>query len=204
MAPLLRPAVFIDRDGILNELVGDGPPSSPDQLLLRRGAATFVRNLNRYGFLALAVTWQPQLARGTMSPVRLERIHVRLRELLAAGGARLDGVHVCPHDPKAGPRCGESAIACGCCKPAPGLLLDAAVAHRIDLRRSFMIAKDAEGVVAGRRAGVATMLLGVPAERPIASASHREAQPDHLVYDLDHGFLLIRRARDEMILRQGC
>ena len=183
MAPLLRPAVFIDRDGILNELVGGEPPSSADRLVLRRGAASFVLGLNRFGFLALAVTHQPQLARGTMSPVRLERIHVRLRELLAAGGARLDGVYVCPHDPEPGPNGrGEFAGACGCRKPAPGLLLDAVAAHRIDLRRSFMMAIDAEGVVAGRRAGVATVLLGGPAEHKRVLESHREAQPNHLVH----------------------
>ena len=163
-----KPAVFFDRDGILNSLVFDevrgvmDSPLSADRLELFRDAPAFVQALNKRGYLVLVVTDQPFIARGRLSPIGLDRIHRKLRESLI--GARIDGIFFCPHDPDAHAAPGsrvreEFATACRCRKPAPGLILRAAQSHSVDLARSFMVCRNLEDVKAGRSAALETILL---------------------------------------------
>ena len=141
-----RPAVFLDRDGTLVELVPDPEtgapvgPLHPEQLVLRRHAARFVRGLNELGYLCLVVTNQPGLAKGTLTLERLARVHERLYADLRAGGAYLDGIEFCPHHPSPGARGRRQwAGPCGCRKPEPGLVLAAAATHGVELRRSYLV-----------------------------------------------------------------
>lgn len=209
MAFLQRPAVFMERDGLLNEVGPDaigqqpaGAPTSIEQLTLCRAAGPFVRGLQQLGYLTLVLTHQPGIARGHLSPLRLERIHLRLRELISAVGGRLDGIYHCPHDPSPPPGLGGPAVPDPTCcrKPAPGLLLDAATEHRVDLRRSFLICADADAVAAGHRAGVTSIFVG-EARDQVALLREAAAPPTHLVANLDHALRVIRRARDELIER---
>ena len=166
MPSVLRPTVFLDRDGTLNELVYDEAqgimtgPLWPEHLVVKREAGPFVRALNELGFLCLLVTNQPGLAKATTTPVRLDRIHRRLREELARSGARLDGIFYCPHHPDPGPTGKKDlAVECRCRKPAPGLLLEAAAVHHVDLYRSYMVGDRLTDMEAGRSAGVMTILV---------------------------------------------
>jgi D-glycero-D-manno-heptose 1,7-bisphosphate phosphatase len=144
----LRPAVFVDRDGILNEaIVRDGrphPPASAAELVVPAGVPQACEDLRSLGFLLVVVTNQPDIARGTLDPATLEDIHARLRQEIA-----VDGIWVCPHD---------DSDRCACRKPAPGLLLDAAAVHHIDLVRSFMVGDRWRDIEAGRAAGCRTIL----------------------------------------------
>jgi D-glycero-D-manno-heptose 1,7-bisphosphate phosphatase len=128
-----RPAVFLDRDGVLNEtLVRDGmpfPPASVDDFELTSDAPEACALLKAAGFVLVVVTNQPDVGRGTQSREAIEAIHAKLRAAIPA----LDAIEVCYH---AGASHGEP---CDCRKPKPGMLLRAAAKLQIDLRRSYMI-----------------------------------------------------------------
>ena len=163
-----KPAVFLDRDGVLNNLVPDpdrgvmDSPLTSDDLTVHRHASGFVRSLNQRGFLVLVVTDQPAVAQGRLTLIGLSRIHQRLRESVAAAGGRIDGIHYCPHDPQASTmpeRAAEFAVGCRCKKPAPGLIFRAAQLHNADLHRSYMVCRNLKDVKAGRAAALETVLL---------------------------------------------
>jgi D-glycero-D-manno-heptose 1,7-bisphosphate phosphatase len=203
---LRKPAVFLDRDGVLNHLAHDtvrdssGGPLSVEQFELIRLAPTFVRSLNDRGFLAIVVTNQPALAQGRLSPMGLARIHRRLQDELAASGARIDGIHFCPHDADADSPLGrEYAIPCRCKKPAPGLILRAAQLHRVDLTRSFMICRDITDVKAGRSAALETILLTNSRMRDLEVSP--ELRPHHVATDLIGVLRLIDAARESTEVR---
>ena len=126
-------AVFVDRDGTLNEMVYDeehgilDSARRPEQVRLIPGAAEFLRRVRAAGYAIIVVSNQPGIAKGTLSLRDLEAVNRRLADLLAAEGARWDDIRCCPHYPKkvAGGRDGFVA-SCSCRKPEPGLLVQAA------------------------------------------------------------------------------
>jgi D,D-heptose 1,7-bisphosphate phosphatase len=146
-------AVFIDRDGTLNE--EKGFVTAPGQLRLIPGAAEAVRMLNASRYLAICVTNQPVIARGDVSFDQLDAIHARLDALLGSEGAYLDDLLFCPHHPDKGyeGEVAEYKTDCGCRKPKPGLLIEAARRYNIDLEGSYMIGDRTADIAAGQAAG---------------------------------------------------
>jgi len=205
-----RPAVFIDRDGTLNKMVrsADGRLDSPlhaSELVLERHATSFVRALNQLGYLCVVVTNQPGLAKGTLTQRRLARIHEQLRDDLASAGAVLDGIYYCPHHPDPGPGGNPRYTGdCSCRKPAPGLLLEAAVARGVNLQRSFMVGDRLVDVEAGRRAGVSTILVRRPDANLQAEFERQpNARPDRYADDLAQALEIIAERREEAIAHRG-
>lgn len=202
-----KPAVFVDRDGTLNEMVYDethgvmDSPFRPEHLALKRQAGPFVRALNELGFLVIVVSNQPGLAKGTLTPLRLDRIHQKLRDDLAHAGARVDGIYYCPHHPDPGPGAvPEYTGYCECRKPEPGLLFRAADDHGIDMRRSILVGDGLNDVEAGRAAGVTTILVSALKPEVLECLQARpEAQPDHVVRDLNGALTVIRSLREESV-----
>lgn len=146
-------AVFLDRDGTIN--VYKGLISSVQDLELIPNIADTIRKINESGYLAIVVTNQPVIARGDCTVEELERIHEKLETLLGQEGAYIDDIFYCPHHPDkgfAGER-PEYKIACGCRKPRPGMLLQAAEKYNIDLAQSYMVGDDERDMEAGRQAG---------------------------------------------------
>lgn len=145
--PAVRPAVFLDRDGVLNRpLVLDGrphPPRSVEQFELYPEAAGACHRLHELGYALVVVSNQPDVARGDLDVEVVEDIHRQLRKEVP-----LDGLYVCLHD---------DADGCGCRKPAPGMLAAAAADLGLDLGRSFMVGDRWRDVEAGRRAGCRTV-----------------------------------------------
>lgn len=145
----MRPGVFLDRDGVLNEaVVRDGkpyPPASIEDLILCQGAKRAVRELRAAGFALVVVTNQPDVARGTTPRSAVDAINDRLRTLLD-----LDDVLVCAHD---------DADECNCRKPKPGLISDGARLHMIDLSRSYLVGDRWRDIEAGAAAGCRTALV---------------------------------------------
>jgi D-glycero-D-manno-heptose 1,7-bisphosphate phosphatase len=139
-----RPAVFLDRDGVLNEaFVRDGvptPPRSLDEFRVLPGVAKACSDLQRAGFVLVVVTNQPDVARGKLTPAEVDRIHEQLRSRVP-----LDEICVCVHD---------DADVCACRKPQPGMLLDAAERLNLDLARSACVGDRWRDIEAARRAGV--------------------------------------------------
>lgn len=154
-----RRAVFLDRDGTLNHEVDH--LSHPDQLRLFPGVAEAVHRLNRAGLLAIGVTNQPVIARGELTLAGLASVHARLDTLLGEGGAYLDGMFVCPHHPHRGfeGEVAELKVVCSCRKPEPGMLNQATSQFDIDRRQSWMVGDTTSDILAGRRAGVRTILV---------------------------------------------
>jgi D-glycero-D-manno-heptose 1,7-bisphosphate phosphatase len=130
-----RPAIFFDRDGTLSHEVGYVNHLSRFRLL--PFAVDAVRAINRSGFLAVLVTNQAGVARGYFPATLIDEVHGVVRAAMEAGGARLDGIYVCPHHPTEGePPYRQD---CQCRKPRPGLLRQAESELGVDLSRSWMI-----------------------------------------------------------------
>jgi D-glycero-D-manno-heptose 1,7-bisphosphate phosphatase len=147
--------VFLDRDGTLIE--DPGYVRVPGQVLLLPGVAEALRDLRAAGFVLVVVTNQSGVARGYLDEIALAAIHDRMRELLAAGGARLDGLYYCPYHPDGTVEAYRKDS--DWAKPGSGMLLQAATDLGLDLRRSWMIGDSPRDIQAGRGAGCRTVLL---------------------------------------------
>lgn len=151
----MRPAAFVDRDGVLNHRIpGDTYVTHPDALQVLPHAAEGVRELARRGYAVVVVTNQRGVGRGLMSLADLEAVHAKLEAELAAQGARLTAIYACPHDRDAG---------CECRKPRPGLILRAARELSLDLARSLVVGDSPRDLEAGAAAGV-PLLLSIPSD----------------------------------------
>lgn len=154
--PKRRRAVFLDRDGVLNE--DDGYITSSGMVQAIAGAGDALARLRHAGFLAVVATNQSGVARGMLSETDLAAIHAELLVQLAVEGGRLDAIYYCPH-------LAEGSIEayrkdCACRKPAPGMLLAAAQDLCIDLADSFMVGDTLSDVEAGHAAGCRSILIG--------------------------------------------
>jgi len=149
MTAAARQAVFLDRDGVLNQaLVRHGkpyPPAALAELQIVPDAPDALAALQAAGFLLIGVTNQPDVARGTQHREVVEAINAVLLATLP-----LAEILVCYHDDGDG---------CACRKPQPGLLLHAAATYEIDLPASFMVGDRWRDVEVGRRVGCRTVLL---------------------------------------------
>ena len=153
-------AIFLDRDGTINEYVGFLTDIKEFHLL--DGVAEAIRKINASGYLAIVVTNQPIIARGEVSFTELQEIHNKMETLLGAEGAYIDAIYFCPHHPDKGFE-GERVeykISCDCRKPKPSMLLKAAEDFNIDLSRSWMVGDGKNDVEAGKNAGCKTVLIG--------------------------------------------
>ena len=161
MAQLTR-AVFLDRDGVLNDaVIRNGKPYPPEnaaEMRIPSGTAEALTRLKKRGFLLLVVTNQPDVARGTQQQETVEEMGRRLSAELP-----LDAILTCYHDDR---------DLCNCRKPQPGLLLSAAHQYGIDLSRSYMIGDRWRDVDAGANAGCKTIWIDRGyAERPPSAAA---------------------------------
>jgi D-glycero-D-manno-heptose 1,7-bisphosphate phosphatase len=145
----IKRAVFLDRDGVLNEaVIRDGkpyPPATASEVRIVSGAPEAMATLKELGLSLIVVTNQPDVARGTQSGETVEAIHQRIGAALP-----VDDFLTCTHD---------DADGCACRKPKPGLILDGAARHGVDLRRSFMVGDRWRDIDAGHAAGCRTVWI---------------------------------------------
>ena len=170
-------AVFMDRDGTINEEVGY--LDRLDKLRLIPGAGEAVRLINRSGMKAVVVTNQSGIGRGLFDEEFVGEVHAEMSRMLGEAGAAIDGFYFCPHHPTEG--IGRYRRACSCRKPAPGLLLQAAAELTIDLSRSYMIGDMPKDVEAGQRAGVKGILVRTGYGGNVELGS---AIPDYIATDI--------------------
>jgi D-glycero-D-manno-heptose 1,7-bisphosphate phosphatase len=161
-------AVFLDRDGVLNEaVVRNGrphPPANLEEFVLLPGVVEACARLRRAGFALIVVTNQPDIDRGAQDANTVAAMH---QLLLTEIG--LDAIYLCPHDDKSH---------CECRKPAPGMLLAASYEHGLDLSGSFIVGDRWRDIEAGRRAGCRTIHVDRHYEEL------RPQRPDAVVADL--------------------
>jgi D-glycero-D-manno-heptose 1,7-bisphosphate phosphatase len=145
----MHPAVFLDRDGVINRpVIRRGKPYSPSslaELALLPGVPQAVRALKAGGYCLVVVTNQPDVARGTLSRAVADTMNEWLQAALP-----LDAVLMCIHD---------DGDQCRCRKPLPGLITQAARELRLDCTASYMIGDRWRDVEAGRRAGCRTVFV---------------------------------------------
>jgi D-glycero-D-manno-heptose 1,7-bisphosphate phosphatase len=179
-------AVFFDRDGTL--IHDPGYLNHPDQVQVVDGAAEALKEFQLLGYKTVVASNQSGVARGIVTVEMLERIHDRLRELLAVKGATLDAIYYCPYHPDGvvPEYCQESDWQ----KPKPGMLLAAAAEMDLDLTRSWMIGNSDRDVEAGRSAGCKTILISSTHSDP----SHRhESKPDFVAVNLREAVNIVKR-----------
>jgi D-glycero-D-manno-heptose 1,7-bisphosphate phosphatase len=178
----LRPAVFLDRDGTLNEDIGF--LDRMEALTLFPWTADAIRLLNRAGFCTVVTTNQSAVARGMIDEGFLRTVHQEIDRRLARGGANIDRYYYCPHHPEA-PLAPYRQV-CECRKPRPGMLLQAARDMGLDLARSVMVGDRRLDVSCGHAAGARAVLvrtgLGAAEEEDLVEDSG--AQPDAILNNL--------------------
>ena len=148
-------AVFLDRDGTVN--VEKEYLHRPEEFAFIPGAPEAISLLKNAGFLVIVVTNQSGIGRGYYDEAAVHRLHRYMDEQLARHGAAVDGYYLCPHHPL-------HAIdgyrrECGCRKPLPGMLLEAAADFSIDLNASYIIGDKMADVAAGLAAGCRPLLV---------------------------------------------
>ncbi len=168
---MVRRFVLLDRDGTLN--VERHYLADPADLELLPGVVLALHLFRSFDLGLVVLTNQSGLARGYFDQAALDRVHARLREILADVGLTLDGIHVCPHGPDDG---------CACRKPAIGLALRAAIEHGFDPALAFVVGDKAADVQMGQALGASAVLV----RTGYGEATHHAGlvTPDHVATDL--------------------
>lgn len=150
-----RPAIFLDRDGVIIEEVNY--LSHPDQIQLIPGSAEAISLLNQLHIPVVVVSNQAGVARGFFEEPAILKVHQRLKELLAVKNAHWDAIFYCPHHPDGNiPR---YSVPCACRKPEPGMLVQAARILNLTFTNSWLIGDNITDIQAGLSVGCNTILV---------------------------------------------
>ena len=147
-------AIFLDRDGVIN--IDTGYPHRVEDFALVEGAAEAIRRANAAGYKVLVATNQGGVALGRYGKDDVTLFHQHMLDTLGAMDARIDAIAFCPHHPESK---WESERSCRCRKPEPGMILELAERHGIDLASSAMIGDRATDVEAAEAAGTRGFLF---------------------------------------------
>jgi D-glycero-D-manno-heptose 1,7-bisphosphate phosphatase len=177
LASKRRPAAFIDRDGVINEELNY--VYRIEDFRLVPGAVEGMRCLVNAGFALVVVTNQAGIAKGRYTEQDFQALTRYMMALLAEQGVQLLDVLHCPHHPEG--RVPPWNVNCNCRKPAPGMLLEAAHRHELDLRRSILIGDKPSDTRAGRAVGIARTVL-VCTGHLLPEDAHEHC--DHIAPDL--------------------
>jgi len=186
-------AAFLDRDGVINRKARNGEYVTRwEEMHILPGVAAAISLLNKAGFRVIVVSNQRCVAKGLITTADLETMHQRMSDLLATSGARIDAIYYCPH---------KAVPACGCRKPAPGMLLSAARKHHLDLAASWMIGDSDTDVATGKNTGCKTARLlartdGADEEADVTAPSLLEAV--HKILRLE-GIMVERGTRTSVL-----
>lgn len=172
-----RPAVFLDRDGVINR--DGGHVHKVEEFHFIDGAFDACREMTKAGYRLIVITNQSGIARGYYTEDDFNHLTSWMLDEFRRQGVEIDGVYYCPHHPLHG--VGDYRRSCDCRKPAPEMILRAAREHSLDLRRSILVGDKATDIEAGRAAGVGCCVL-VLTGHPINDADANKA--DNIFDDL--------------------
>jgi len=180
-----RPAVFLDRDGTINEEMGY--INHPSRFVLLPNSAKAIRMLNQEGFLAIVVSNQSGVARGYFPERLVHEINDYMRNLLDREGAFVDAIYCCLHHPSASVP--TYRVACQCRKPSPGLIQLACDHYDIDMNRSFVVGDRLTDIEMARNSGLKGVLVktGYGMGENEHLLPHSAVAPDHVASDLLEG-----------------
>lgn len=190
-----KPAVFLDRDGTINEQMGYINHISRFQLL--PGVEEAIARLNTADIPVVVVTNQSGLARGYFPEQLLDEVHHKMTQQLATAGAHVDGIYICPHHPEAKEE--RYRQTCNCRKPKTGLLEQAAQELDIDLERSFVVGDRWSDIKCGAAVGATSILVLSGYGRGDAAyiGPHQPVQPDYIAEDLSQAVVWILEQMQE-------
>ena len=151
-------AVFLDRDGVLNQEMGDYVCKLEDFHVLEYNIPA-LKELQDRGYMLLVATNQGGLAKGWYSEDELSKMHEKLKRVYQESGVEIKDIFYCPHHP-------DYTGECDCRKPKPGLLLQGIAKYNIDPARSYFIGDRERDVIAGTAAGVKGILIN--SDQPIS------------------------------------
>lgn len=199
-------AVFLDRDGVINDLVYYGEegildtPVTVDQFRIIEGVPEAIRRIKDTGFKVFIVSNQPGIAKGRFDLNTFNLIRMKMLKELSRTGTYIDGEFYCFHHPKA--RLAEYKVACNCRKPGSGLILQASEIHDITLEESYMIGDGIVDVKAGKVCGCKTLLIGHCSTLLTRLLQEFDCEPDYMARSLDEAAnIIIKRERLEDLLR---
>jgi D-glycero-D-manno-heptose 1,7-bisphosphate phosphatase len=198
---VMTKAVFLDRDGVINELVyyaEHGIVDSPfttKQFKLVPGVCEAINKFHELGFKVIIVSNQPGIAKGYFSEETFDKIRKKMNDELAKKGASFDGEYYCFHHPEA--KAERLKVNCECRKPKPGLLLQAAQDLDIDLSQSWMIGDGLTDVKAGKSAGCPTILLGKMKCEFCHLMDEQDAHPDFIAPNLLEAANLVKSRKTQ-------
>lgn len=163
-----KPAIFLDRDGTINEIVYNDDieqldsPLNPEQLKLFPNVVSALKIFKALGYRLIIVTNQPAAAKGKVPPERLYEINNRLRDILDEDDIYLDDILMCVHHPQGSGNSTKNGLIsdCDCRKPKPGLLLKAMEKFCIDKENSYMVGDSHVDVLTSNAANIRSVFLG--------------------------------------------
>jgi len=188
-------AVFLDRDGVINEIVYFpefgvlDSPLNPRQFRLLPGVAEAIRTFNRLGLKVIVASNQPGIAKGKMTEKVFERVRLKMKRLLKQRGAYIDAEYYCFHHPSA--KDAKYRDNCDCRKPKPGLILRAAKDFGLDLSECYVVGDGLTDIKAGRAVGCRTFLIGNLKCDLCRLMEDECVKPDLIVPSLLHAFKII-------------
>jgi D-glycero-D-manno-heptose 1,7-bisphosphate phosphatase len=179
-----RPAVFIDRDGTINEQMGY--INHVSRFVLLPGTAEGIRLLNRHQYLAIIVSNQSGVARGYFPMELIDRVHAHMKDLLAKEGANIDGIFFCPHYPRG--IVPEYSVECDCRKPGTGLVQKACEKFDIDMKNSYVIGDRCSDIELAERSNLQGIMVttGYGLGDIEYVLPHKTFKPRHIAKDLLH------------------
>ena len=170
----MKPALFLDRDGVIIENRSNYVRSWSDVSIYPQAIESLIK-VKATGYKIIIITNQSAVGRGLISPEMAHEINMRLLEEIQSAGGRIDGLFMCPHAPHEN---------CACRKPQPGLILDAADSLSLDLKRSILVGDALSDIIAGQSAGVGKNVLVRTGRGNAQSADPLAAQiPPFLIYE---------------------
>jgi len=175
----VRPAIFLDRDGVINE--ASGLINNANDFRLLPDVENALIAINESDYLAIVITNQPVIARNICTFEELKKIHNKMDTLLGKKGAKIDALYYCPHHPDKGypEENVEYKIDCNCRKPKTGMIARATEDFNIDLSKSFIIGDSFRDIECGKNAGITT--VGVETGR---ACKDKPCKPDYIFKDL--------------------
>jgi mannose-1-phosphate guanylyltransferase / phosphomannomutase len=188
----MNKAVFLDRDGVINEIVFHedvevlDSPFNIRQVRIIKGAFEAIVTFNQLGYKVLLATNQPGAAKGKMSLARIEEVNRYIVDMASKSEAYIDHVYCCTHHPVGTPE-GDPALIkrCKCRKPGTGLLLAGIDEYQIDINLSFMVGDSISDIQAGKAIGLNTVLVGDLKCDARRLYEEKDCLPDSVFQDLN-------------------
>jgi D-glycero-D-manno-heptose 1,7-bisphosphate phosphatase len=190
-------AIFLDRDGVINEVVYHKEmgivdcPSSVDQFKLLPDVGKVINKFQDLGYIVIIVSNQPGLAKDKYNIDVFNKIIEKMHDELLKDGAEIDFEYYCLHHPNA--KIKKYHVKCDCRKPNPGMIFQAKKDHMINLSESWMIGDGINDIQAGKSAGCKTILIGLMKCDICKYLEEQNVKPDFIAPNLYSASLIIEK-----------